>query len=73
MRSRLTCFISAFFALLITLSSLAGTLIIKAPPPGFVDLRSVMPDACVVIPYAMSDYATTFATVPLEELLAAME
>ena len=27
----------------------------------------------LVIPYAMSDYATTFATVSLQELLAAME
>jgi hypothetical protein len=27
----------------------------------------------VVIPYAMSDYATSFATVSLDELLAAME
>ena len=27
----------------------------------------------LVIPYAMSDYATTFATLPLDELLAAME
>ena len=27
----------------------------------------------LVIPYAMSDYATSFATVPLDEILAAME
>ena len=27
----------------------------------------------LVIPYAMSDYATTFATVPLEEVLSAIE
>jgi predicted GH43/DUF377 family glycosyl hydrolase len=27
----------------------------------------------VIIPYAMSDYATSFATVPLDDLLAAME
>jgi len=27
----------------------------------------------LVIPYAMSDYATSFATVPLDDLLAAME
>jgi predicted GH43/DUF377 family glycosyl hydrolase len=27
----------------------------------------------LVIPYAMSDYATTFATVPVEDVLAAME
>ena len=27
----------------------------------------------LVIPYAMSDYATTFATVPLGEVLEAME
>lgn len=27
----------------------------------------------LVIPYAMSDYATTFATVPVDEVLAAME
>jgi predicted GH43/DUF377 family glycosyl hydrolase len=27
----------------------------------------------LVIPYAMSDYATTFATLPLDEVLAAME
>jgi len=27
----------------------------------------------LVIPYAMSDYATSFATVPVDELLSAME
>jgi predicted GH43/DUF377 family glycosyl hydrolase len=27
----------------------------------------------LIIPYAMSDYATTFATMPLSEVLAAME
>jgi predicted GH43/DUF377 family glycosyl hydrolase len=27
----------------------------------------------LVIPYAMSDYATTFATLPLDEVLSAME
>ena len=27
----------------------------------------------LIIPYAISDYATTFATLPLDELLAAME
>ena len=27
----------------------------------------------LIIPYAMSDYATTFATLSLDELLAAME
>jgi predicted GH43/DUF377 family glycosyl hydrolase len=27
----------------------------------------------LVIPYAMSDYATSFATVSLDEILAAME
>jgi predicted GH43/DUF377 family glycosyl hydrolase len=27
----------------------------------------------LVIPYAMSDYATTFATVPVDDVLAAME
>jgi predicted GH43/DUF377 family glycosyl hydrolase len=27
----------------------------------------------LIIPYAMSDYATTFATLPLEEVLAAMD
>jgi predicted GH43/DUF377 family glycosyl hydrolase len=27
----------------------------------------------LIVPYAMSDYATTFGTVPLEELLSAME
>ena len=27
----------------------------------------------LVIPYAMSDYATTFATIPLDEVLSAME
>jgi predicted GH43/DUF377 family glycosyl hydrolase len=27
----------------------------------------------LVIPYAMSDYATTFATLSLDEVLAAME
>lgn len=55
MRSRL---ILSFFALLITLNALAGLLNIKAPPPGFVDLRSVMPDACFLIPYATADNFT---------------
>jgi predicted GH43/DUF377 family glycosyl hydrolase len=27
----------------------------------------------LIIPYGMSDYATTFATVPVDEVLAAME
>jgi predicted GH43/DUF377 family glycosyl hydrolase len=27
----------------------------------------------VVVPFAMSDYATTFATVPVDDVLAAME
>jgi predicted GH43/DUF377 family glycosyl hydrolase len=27
----------------------------------------------LVLPYAMSDYATNFATVPLDELISAME
>ena len=27
----------------------------------------------LIIPYGMSDYATTFATVPLDEVLAAMQ
>jgi predicted GH43/DUF377 family glycosyl hydrolase len=27
----------------------------------------------LIVPYAMSDYATTFATLPLDELLGAME
>ncbi|MGA2603421.1 MAG: glycosidase, partial [Verrucomicrobiia bacterium] len=27
----------------------------------------------LIIPYAMSDYATTFATLPLDDVLAAME
>jgi predicted GH43/DUF377 family glycosyl hydrolase len=27
----------------------------------------------LIIPYAMSDYATSFATVPLDEVLGAME
>ena len=27
----------------------------------------------LIIPYAMSDYATTFATLSLDEVLAAME
>ena len=34
---------------------------------------SLLQDHRLVIPYAMSDYATTFATLPLDELLAAME
>lgn len=29
-------------------------------------------DGCLVIPYSMSDYATTFATVPLAEVLGAI-
>jgi predicted GH43/DUF377 family glycosyl hydrolase len=33
---------------------------------------SLLHGGLVVIPYAMSDYATTFATVPLDEVLAAM-
>ena len=27
----------------------------------------------LILPYAMSDYATTFGTIPLDELLSAME
>jgi predicted GH43/DUF377 family glycosyl hydrolase len=27
----------------------------------------------LILPYAMSDYATTFATLPLDELLSTME
>jgi hypothetical protein len=27
----------------------------------------------LVIPYGISDYATTFATLPLDQVLAAME
>ena len=34
---------------------------------------SLVHEGRLIIPYAMSDYATTFATVPLEEVLAAME
>lgn len=34
---------------------------------------SLVHEGRLVIPYAMSDYATTFATVPLVEVLAAME
>ena len=34
---------------------------------------SLLQGGQLVIPYAMSDYATTFATLPLDELLAAME
>jgi predicted GH43/DUF377 family glycosyl hydrolase len=33
---------------------------------------AVVHDGRLVIPYSMSDYATTFATVPLHELLAAL-
>jgi predicted GH43/DUF377 family glycosyl hydrolase len=34
---------------------------------------SLIHGGVLVIPYAMSDYATTFATVPVDEVLAAME
>jgi predicted GH43/DUF377 family glycosyl hydrolase len=34
---------------------------------------SLVHGGLLVIPYAMSDYATTFATVPLQDVLAAME
>ena len=34
---------------------------------------SLIHQGLLVIPYAMSDYATTFATVPVAEVLAAME
>ncbi len=33
---------------------------------------SVIHNGHLVLPYAMSDYATTFATIPVDELLAAM-
>jgi predicted GH43/DUF377 family glycosyl hydrolase len=34
---------------------------------------SLLRDGQLIIPYAMSDYATTFATLPVDEVLAAME
>jgi predicted GH43/DUF377 family glycosyl hydrolase len=34
---------------------------------------SLLHDRRLIIPYAMSDYATTFATLPIDDLLAAME
>jgi predicted GH43/DUF377 family glycosyl hydrolase len=34
---------------------------------------SLVHEGTLVIPYALSDYATTFATVPLEDVLSAME
>jgi len=34
---------------------------------------SLVRDGQLVIPYAMSDYATTFATVSLDEVLAEMK
>src|SRR5690242_15361117 len=34
---------------------------------------SLVHEGTLVIPYALSDYATTFATVRLEDVLAAME
>jgi predicted GH43/DUF377 family glycosyl hydrolase len=34
---------------------------------------SLLRDRELIIPYAMSDYATTFATLPLDDVLAAME
>ena len=34
---------------------------------------AVLHNGELIIPYAMSDYASTFATVPLAEVLAAME
>src|SRR5277367_3897750 len=34
---------------------------------------SLVHEGTLVIPYALSDYATTFATVPVEDLLKAME
>jgi predicted GH43/DUF377 family glycosyl hydrolase len=34
---------------------------------------SLLRDRLLIIPYAMSDYATTFATLPLDDVLASME
>jgi predicted GH43/DUF377 family glycosyl hydrolase len=34
---------------------------------------AVVHNGQVILPYAMSDYATTFGTIPLDELLSAME
>jgi predicted GH43/DUF377 family glycosyl hydrolase len=34
---------------------------------------SLIHGSLLIIPYAMSDYATTFATLPLDKLLCAME
>src|SRR2546422_10341112 len=34
---------------------------------------SLVHNGQLIIPYAMSDYATTFATLPLDEVLEAME
>ena len=33
---------------------------------------SVIHNGHLVLPYAMSDYATTFATIPIDELLSSM-
>jgi len=33
---------------------------------------SLLHEGLLIIPYAMADYATTFATVPLEDVLRAM-
>ena len=33
---------------------------------------AVVHDGELIIPYAMSDYASTFATIPLEQVLGAM-
>jgi hypothetical protein len=52
------------------------------PPVPFVMQPDRVPDAAyekglfahkLIIPYALSDFATSFATVPLDDLLAAME
>jgi predicted GH43/DUF377 family glycosyl hydrolase len=34
---------------------------------------SLVHNGPLVIPYGISDYATTFATLPLEQVLAAMD
>jgi predicted GH43/DUF377 family glycosyl hydrolase len=34
---------------------------------------AVVHNGQLIVPYAMSDYATTFGTIPLDELLSAME
>ena len=66
------------------LSDARGATLLSRPCPNEAEREGYVPNVVytcgallhghkLVIPYAMSDYATSFATVSLDELLAAME